>query len=55
MFIFSLFVAMLNPFEGMFFEKGPKRQGMEDLFGGGGGGYFATGSGTYTVLHWGSE
>ena len=31
---------MLNPFEGMFFEKGPKRQGMEDLFGGGGGGYF---------------
>ena len=27
---------MLNPFEGMFFEKGTKRQGMEDLFGGGG-------------------
>ena len=34
---------MLNPFEGMFFEKGPKRQGMEDLFGGGGG-YFGSGS-----------
>ena len=34
---------MLNPFEGMFFEKGTKRQGMEDLFGGGGG-YFASGS-----------
>ena len=32
---------MLNPFEGMFFEKGTKRQGMDDLFGGGG---FFTGS-----------
>jgi translation initiation factor 4G len=36
---------MLNPLEGMFFEKGNKRQGMDDLFGG--GGYFTGSAASY--------